>query len=200
MEIALTNIAKRYNYSWIFKGVNLHLKPGSTCAIVGHNGSGKSTLLQIIAGILTPSKGDVQFLINKASVQPYQHISIAAPYMELIEEMTFKEVYNFQQGFKKFRLSFEQCEALFNFKGIKHKTINQYSSGMKQRLMLLLAVAADSSVLLLDEPTANFDDEGVKWYHKLIDKNANGRTIVVSSNHKDEYMFCEEIVDITNFK
>jgi len=200
MEIALTNVAKRFNYSWIFKEINLLLEQGSTCAIIGHNGSGKSTLLQIISGVLTPSKGEITFSLNGAKVEPYQHISIATPYMELIEEMTFKEIYEFQQAFKKFKLSFEECNSLFDFKGVKHKTINQYSSGMKQRLMLLLAVAADTKVLLLDEPTANFDEEGVEWYHNLIEKYTNNRTVVVSSNNKEEYKFCNEIIDITKFK
>src|SRR3546814_6173173 len=63
---------------------------------------------------------------------------------------------------------------------------------MKQRLKLALAVCSDTPLFLLDEPTANFDEQGIRWYHSLISRFSSGRTLIVCSNQPREYDFCNE--------
>ena len=105
MEIKLINTGKRFNLEWIFRHFNYQFSSGNSYAITGSNGSGKSTLLQIIAGAVTHSEGSIIYNNSSPSeeIDPqkiYQQISIATPYLELIEEMTAFEFLNFHQTFK----------------------------------------------------------------------------------------------------
>jgi ABC-type multidrug transport system ATPase subunit len=87
--------------------------------------------------------------------------------------------------------------------GLSHaanKQIRYYSSGMKQRLKLALAFFSDSAVLLLDEPLTNLDDAGIALYKQLIKDHTNDKIVIVSSNDKQEYDFCEELINISNYK
>jgi ABC-type multidrug transport system ATPase subunit len=82
----------------------------------------------------------------------------------------------------------------------EHKAIKFFSSGMKQRLKLVLAIYADTPLLLLDEPCSNLDNQGIEWYRKLIHSQLKHRTIIIASNQLLEYDFCDRTVSILDFK
>ena len=71
---------------------------------------------------------------------------------------------------------------------------------MKQRVKLALAFCADTPVLLLDEPTANLDQQGIDWYQSLIEKFSTNRLVIICSNQEHEYSFCSEKLDVTDYK
>ena len=205
MEVSFHNIGKRYRYEWIFRGVNFTFETGKKYAILGPNGSGKSTLLKVISGHLTPSKGNVGFLLkgNELPIEDvYKKISYAAPYIDLIEEFTLTEAIKFHQKFKTFtnRLSPSDLIGILNFEKSKDKPVRFFSSGMKQRLKLVLAICSDSPLLLLDEPTTNLDYQGMNWYRELIEKYGKGRSIIIASNVDADYDFCDETLSILNYK
>jgi ABC-type multidrug transport system ATPase subunit len=105
MEVNCIDIGKRFNRDWIFRHVNCTFSAGNSYAVTGPNGSGKSTLLQAIAGSLHLSEGALEYSNQQdpKTIEPekfYQYISIAAPYLELIEEMTGREFLHFHQQFK----------------------------------------------------------------------------------------------------
>ncbi len=205
MEVVLNNIGKRYQYDWIFRAVNCHFKAGKRYAILGPNGSGKSTLMRILSGHLTPSKGDIEFKENNTVLAKdvvYKNISYAAPYIELIEELTLKESIAFHCRFKPFisGVSEKEILTLLNFKNSEDKQIRNFSSGMKQRLKLVLAICSQSTAILLDEPTTNLDQQGMDWYLELIERYAGDRLIIVASNVELDYRFCDERLSILDFK
>jgi ABC-type multidrug transport system ATPase subunit len=121
--------------------------------------------------------------------------SFAAPYLELLEEMTWKEAVKFHGKFKKFVSGFNE-EKIIELSGLKsssEKQIRDFSSGMKQRAKLALAILSSTPLLLLDEPATNLDENGVKWYNDLISEFAKEKLVIVCSNYnKDEYSFCEK--------
>jgi ABC-type multidrug transport system ATPase subunit len=205
MQINLTNTGKRFNREWIFRKCSYTFTAGKSYAITGSNGSGKSTLLQVIAGAILHNEGNVEFSINNvqlANEQHYRHISIAAPYLELVEEMTAKEMLEFHSGFKPLLadLSMEAILKLVGLETAVNKQIRYFSSGMKQRLKLAQAFFSDTPVLLLDEPTTNLDADGIALYQNLIRNYTNDRLVIVSSNVKQEYDFCEEVISIADYK
>ncbi|MCX6293345.1 MAG: ATP-binding cassette domain-containing protein, partial [Sphingobacteriales bacterium] len=106
MHIKLNNTGKRFNLEWIFRHVDFEFVSGKSYAIVGANGSGKSTLLQVIAGALMHSEGNIVYTDDNqkpiANDLIFEQMSIAAPYLELIEEMTATEFLSFHQTFKTF--------------------------------------------------------------------------------------------------
>jgi ABC-type multidrug transport system ATPase subunit len=203
MHITLNNTGKRYNREWIFRHVDYKLIPGRSYAITGPNGSGKSTLLQVIAGAVQHSEGDISYNDSQQNIsisQPYQQISIATPYLELIEELTATELLTFHSTFKQFIKPIPEMLEAVTLGNAAHKQIRYFSSGMKQRLKLAQAFFSSTRVLLLDEPTTNLDADGIALYLHLIEKYAAGKLVIVSSNDKAEYSFCEEVISISNYK
>ncbi len=206
MHIQLENIGKKFGREWIFRGVNHSFEPGKPTVILGANGSGKSTLLQVISGSLMQGTGKTNYSLNGKKISQeaiYSHVTIAAPYLELMEEFTLTESVSFHGKFKKWRNGWKE-KNIIERSGLaqaKDKQLRNYSSGMKQRVKLLLAILSDTPLLLLDEPCSNLDRTACEWYAELIRENSDNRTIIVCSNQtKEEYFFCSEEILMEKFK
>jgi ABC-type multidrug transport system ATPase subunit len=202
MKIILSDAGKRFNREWIFRHFDYSFSTSHAYAITGANGSGKSTLLQFIAGALMPTEGKIAYHSHdeKPIEQFYTFLSIAAPYLETIEEMTANEFFRFHHSFKPL-LDFVSIPQILERIGLKEaadKQIRYYSSGMKQRVKLAQAFFSDTPVLLLDEPTTNLDAEGIALYHQLIQEYCGSRLVIVSSNDPLEYSFCNTVLDMKN--
>ena len=205
MKIILENIGRRFNREWIFKEINYTFETGQSYAILGANGSGKSTLLQLICGNLTPSAGTISYSLNDKPVDietVFQQISLAAPYIELIEEFTLQEMIDFHFQFKSYHPGLNALSVieLLNLETSSQKILKYFSSGMKQRVKLALAFCTKTPVLLLDEPTSNLDQQGINWYLSLLEHFSKGRLVIICSNQQNEYQFCTKQIDITSYK
>ncbi len=211
MQIKLNNIGKRYNYEWIFRKVDYEFTTNNNYVILGSNGSGKSTLLQVIAGNLTNSEGELKYKVKSQKSKDenievediFSHLSYCAPYLDLFEEFTLIESIEFQEKFKPFQkgLSTQQIIELTGLEKSKDKQLRYYSSGMKQRVRLALAILADTPLLLLDEPTSNLDKKAIDWYQKLVHDFAKDKLIIVASNQQEyEYPFCDKQLNIEEYK
>lgn len=205
MEIILEDIGRRFNRDWVFQQLNYRFTAGSCYAILGPNGSGKSTLLQVVSSALTPSAGRIAYLNEGKAIDAddiYQYLSIAAPYLELIEEFTLAEQIRFHFTHKRFLSGFG-VGSLIDRLGLAHaqdKQLRFFSSGMKQRVKLGLACCADVPIVLLDEPTSNLDEDGVAWYLQLVTQTSADRLVLVCSNQEREYGFCDHTLTITDYK
>jgi ABC-type multidrug transport system ATPase subunit len=206
MRIQVTAASKRFNTEWIFSNLNFSFTTGQHYALIGNNGSGKSTLLQIIAGYIGLTKGGIQWISTSNetidSTNIFQYISIAAPYLELVEEFTALEQITFHQQFKPLQNGLEPIELLekIGLRNAAKKQIRNFSSGMKQRLKLALAIFDQAPILLLDEPCSNLDQEGIQTYHQLMQTYAMHKLIIVASNDPQEYQFCSQQLSLSNFK
>ena len=206
MQIILEKISKKFNYEWIFKNVDYTFHSGQAYVILGSNGSGKSTLMQIVGGNLLATSGSIKHFEGPDAIADdllYRHVSISAPYLEVIEEFTLPEILEFHRKFKPFRneLSDSQIIEITGLTKVRNKPIRYFSSGMKQRVKLTLAILSDTRVVLLDEPSSNLDRQGVDWYQQLVGDNLAGRIFIVCSNsHEPEYSFCRHQLQIGNFK
>jgi len=205
MTISLSDTGKRFNRDWIFRHFTYTFESGSSYAITGPNGSGKSTLLQVISGALHFNEGNIQYSTpdKQLSIEEiYKHVAICAPYLEVVEEMTLTEFLSFHQNFKSLLpgITIDQIIALLGLKGAADKQIRYYSSGMKQRVKLAQCIFSDAAIVLLDEPCTNLDSNGIELYHDLIQKYCRDRIVIVSSNDKVEYDFCNSAINIQNFK
>lgn len=201
MKISLTDAGKRFNRDWIFRHFNLEFRTGASYAITGPNGSGKSTLLQIISGNMMLSEGKINWSLGGQNTirhdQVYNHISIAAPYLEVVEEMTMREFLRFHHHFKPL---VREIDFISSSVGLHHslgKQIRYFSSGMKQRLRLAQAMFSDVDVILLDEPCTNLDSEGIAIYHDLIQSSKKDKLVIVGSNDEAEIAFTDERIKMT---
>ena len=205
MNIHLHSAGKRFNREWIFRKLDYQFLQGKSYAITGTNGSGKSTLLQIIAGATLHSEGIIEY----SSAQPnektlpenaYKQIAIAAPYLDMVEEMTATEFLTFHSAFKPLTSTFTEILSAVGLQKAADKQIRYYSSGMKQRLKLAQAFFSQTTVLLLDEPTTNLDEEGIEVYKNLWKNLTVNRLVIVSSNDKTEYENCKDLIRIGDYK
>lgn len=196
MKISVIDAGKRFNRDWIFRSMHLELEAGNHYAITGHNGSGKSTLLQCIAGALYTNEGKITYYTaDKEAIEPekcHRYISICAPYLELIEEMSAREFLAYHAQFKPF---YQDASPGFILEEIgltkaADKQMRYYSSGMKQRVKLAQAFFSNTPILLLDEPCTNLDQTGIGLYHQLIEQYCTNRLVLISSNDTIEYASC----------
>ncbi|MDB5221987.1 MAG: ATP-binding cassette protein [Chitinophagaceae bacterium] len=205
MKIRLTKVGKRFNREWVFRNLDFEFHTQKSYAITGPNGSGKSTLLQIIAGATTFNEGGIEYFLADKKIEEekiYANISIAAPYLELVEEMTLMEFLQFHSSLKSWLspVDSKKIISIINLEEAAQKQIRYFSSGMKQRVKLAQAIFSDAAVVLLDEPCTNLDEEGIALYKNLINNYCKGRLVIVSSNDTQEYDFCDERIDIKNYK
>lgn len=205
MQIVLENLGRRFNRDWIFRDINYTFSSPGQYAILGINGSGKSTLLQILNGSLSPSAGNICFFYRQKKIDielVYKHVSLAAPYLELIEEFSLLEMIDFHFQFKNYLSGMDSGQVihLLQMENNKHKLLRYFSSGMKQRVKLVLAFCADTSLLMLDEPTANLDNQGIDWYLQLIERFSATRLTIICSNQQHEYDFCQNRINLIDYK
>jgi ABC-type multidrug transport system ATPase subunit len=206
ISIQINSVGKKFGPEWVFRNLFFDIEAGDKVVILGGNGSGKSTLLQVISGFAGYYEGSIEYTYNGKQVEEDELkslISFASPYLQLIEDFTLTEMVEHSAMFKPFKskLSSKEVIEIIQLGHAKNKFIKQFSSGMKQRLKLGLAILADTPMLLLDEPVSNLDKEAITWYKDLLTKNSEDRTVIVCSNKiDDEYFLCTKQLDVTNFK
>lgn len=206
MTIQLSDAGKRFRNDWIFRGLTFDFTPGVRTALLGPNGSGKSTLMKVLSGHLSLSKGKIVFADQGAAIEPdqvWRKVSYAAPYIELIEELTLAEALTFHAQLRPFcnNMTPKDIYDLLELPRAHAKEIRFFSSGMKQRVKLAMAICADTPLLLIDEPTTNLDVNAVAWFHRLLDRFTDpARLIVIASNDPGDLELCSRQINIMDYK
>src|SRR5690606_15561409 len=161
--------------------------------------------MQILWGQMPPSSGSITYSNGKSEVEidaVYKHVSIAAPYMDLIDEFTLTEQlrFHFKLRRSRFGLSPDQMLAELNLENFGEKSIGNFSSGMKQRVKLGLAMLTESDAVFLDEPGTNLDEKAFIWYVGLLSRLATDALVFIASNQPREYPSEAIKVDLAAFK
>ena len=200
-SISVENLSKRYGYQWIIRDFNQCFDHNLIYGISGNNGSGKSTLIKMLSGYLSPTSGDIKFIEN-GKIKPinivFEQISLAAPYTDLINEFTLEEVFSFHCKFKKMNkyLDFKAFESIIELSGHSKKTMQHFSSGMKQKVQLAMALLSETPILLLDEPTSFLDQSAKEWFTTLLQENTKDKIVIIASNDSYDLKFCENIIPL----
>ncbi len=204
MQIFTENLGKKFKNEWIFRNLSHTFQSNNIYAITGPNGSGKSTLLQVLASFIPQNVGTIQYATRDNSPiaidQIFRHIAISSPAMELIEEFSLSEIFDFQAKLNK--LSVNKAAFIENLalSQHQHKALRYYSSGMRQKVKLGLCLASTANIILLDEPTTNLDLKTKAWYQNELEKHAADKIILIASNDPQEYEQAKEKLDILDFK
>ena len=200
MEILATNLFKKFRQEFVIRDFSHQFKAGNSYAITGPNGSGKSTLLQLIAQFTLPNSGKIEM----TGIDPelvYTQITYAAPYVELIEEYTLTEhlAILVKNNYLPSSIDIDTLEEFIDLQPGRFKLIKNYSSGMRQKLKLGFALLSERPVLLLDEPTTNFDEQAKQWFFNRLNEQRH-KLIIIASNELREIEFCSEKIAIVEFK
>ncbi|TNE36457.1 ABC transporter ATP-binding protein [bacterium] len=196
--IELEKLSKSYDYiEYIIRDLDFTVKSGEVTAITGRNGSGKSTLLKILAGLSDPTTGKINYTLDGQSVS-LTDISFVAPYYNLYEDYTPMELCKLVNNLRGTETNYSEFEDLLTkFELIKKKEvqIKNFSSGMKQRLKIILNLIGDYQAYFFDEPSSNLDIFGIEILQKEIEnlKN-NGKLVVIATNENNEISWCNNFI------
>jgi heme exporter protein A len=198
LRLILDGLAKSFPGRPVFSGISAEIKQRGRLVVTGPNGSGKSTLVRIICGFIRPTKGKVTFEVEETRLSRLEirpHIGLVSPDLVLYDELTAFENLNFFSGVAGLHFSNDELSARLDRVGLHERgadLVGSYSSGMKQRLKYCLALLRDPKLLLLDEPTANLDDEGKSLVGDIIESH-NG-VLVIATNEQTELTYGDQII------
>jgi ABC-type multidrug transport system ATPase subunit len=202
MDLSCTDIAKKYKREQLFSGFTYHFKQGQHYAILGPNSSGKSTLLKMLAGLVEPTAGSVEWRDGDRLIEDnhYAYYSFSSPEMDLYIDFTVTDMVDLHFSLKKCKTEQKTFWSETELELFKHKAFGELSSGLQNKIKLSLALFTETPVLLLDEPCTNFDENNTAWYHTMVQRYCDTQLIVVASNQEHEYFFCPNRVDLKHYK
>jgi Cu-processing system ATP-binding protein len=186
--ISFRAFSKRFGSHAAVDSLSLEIGRGEAVALLGPNGSGKTTCLKAAAGLLRPSAGEV--LLGdppRPAAQPATRevLSFLPQRVAFPDSLTGLEVVEFYRSLRQ--VPGERTPAVLKFaslNGAGSRLVGTYSGGMVQRLGLAVALLPQAPVLLLDEPTAALDPDGLCAFYGLVDqRKAEGRTVLFTSHH-----------------
>ncbi len=205
-SVKAESLSKTFGRRLIFSGLNFEFSKRGIYGISGPNGSGKSTLVQIIAGLISPSRGKVRHILEGKDIIPeklHNHIGFVSPYLVLYEEFTALENLDLFAKIRNVPFNTERIEYLlkvFLLYERKDDLVKTYSSGMKQRMKFIFAMMHSPRLLILDEPTSNLDDEGKESVYRITREQGSDSIVLIASNERSDLELCSEKIVIQNYK
>lgn len=203
IRVIATGISKTFNRRAIFSDVSFTLTSPGSLAITGKNGAGKSTLAKIIAGVLSSSSGLIAYEIGGKKLDDEakkSHIGFVSPYLNFYDEFSAMEnlflLMRIRQTETPDSGVTESLLKQFNLWQRRDDLVRGYSTGMKQRLKYVFALSHAPSVLILDEPTTNLDDDGIKVVQDVVSQQKRSSALVVATNDSAEAAWCEKKVTL----
>ncbi len=155
--LELHNLKKRYGTRWALNGIDLTLGEGEVLGLLGPNGSGKSTMLKLIAGLVHATAGSIKITGLNPGPESKAHVAILPDADYLYGWMTVKQAVEYVSGFYE-DFDHEKADRLIKMMGIDSKmTVEHMSKGMSERLKLVLIMARNADLILLDEPLGGID-------------------------------------------
>lgn len=202
IQLEAKNLTRYFEQRRVFKGLNFKLKKGDVQIVLGKNGSGKTTLLRILAGILTPSKGEVHYSLNGDALRGeglQRILSLVAPDLNLYDELTALENLEFLSKVQGFNFKQKELIETMGQVGLADRVWDQvgaFSSGMKQRLKYVGALLKMPLVLLLDEPKANLDQEGISFLERVVLDQKERGILIWATSDKEERKYGDQILEL----
>jgi Cu-processing system ATP-binding protein len=185
--IAFRNFSKRFGSVDAVSALTLEVRRGEVVALLGPNGSGKTTSIKAAAGLIRPTGGDVLVGADgRPAIDPRarQDASFLPQKVSFPESLTGDEVMDFYRSLRG--VTADRARAVMKSTGLNGagaRAVGTYSGGMTQRLGLAVAMLAASPVLLLDEPTAALDPDGLCAFYGVIEaRRTDGQTVLFSSH------------------
>jgi heme exporter protein A len=202
-QLKAQNLSKSFNNKSIFNNIDFELKSGQSLVITGHNGSGKTTLVRIISGLLSPTKGTIDYYQQSIKIDNKNHyelIGLVGPYLQMYNVLTAWENLIFFSRIRQIKPNPIKLKELMKSLGIANRELDQvksYSSGMLQRLKYVVALLHEPPVLILDEPTSNLDETGCQIVYDIMEKQRKNKILILATNDPREIQFGEKRIDLT---
>lgn len=189
VAVDLQNIARRFARRWVLRGISLQVTAGEAVALMGRNGSGKTTLLRVIATSLRPTRGDGHVYghhLVKDSDDVRECIGVLGHHAGLYDDLTASENLHFAMRMSGLSIGKDQINAALHEVGLGDEAkerVRGFSAGMRRRLALARLLLRPPRLLLLDEPYAAFDQAGIDFVNRFVDRIvAQGGAAVIATH------------------
>jgi len=203
MIVIAHDISKTFNRREIFSRISFSVSSPGSVSITGKNGAGKSTLAKIVAGVLSSTSGTMTYEEKGRTLDENSrrsHIGFVSPYLNLYDEFSAMENLFLLMRIRSTRMpadgTLESLLKLFGLWQRRDDSVRAYSTGMKQRLKYVFALAHSPSLLILDEPTTNLDDDGIKVVDEVVAEQKRSSILVVATNDSAEAGWCGQNVSL----
>ncbi len=208
--IQAKNLFKKYGNVQAVAGVTFSVAAGEVFGFLGPNGAGKTTTQRILTGIVEPDQGEVLIMGYHLKKQPYHAKrmmgvvpELANVYVDLSARdnlLFIGELYGVPKKMRAKRA--DELLEIFGLKEKRHFKARGFSKGMKQRLLLGMALMSDPEVLILDEPTSGLDVQSTRLIRDLIKKfNERGKTVFLTTHNIEEAgQLCDRVAIINQGK
>ncbi|HLP16175.1 MAG TPA: ABC transporter ATP-binding protein [Bacteroidota bacterium] len=198
------DITKEFNRKRIVEHISFDLHEGQSLALVGRNGAGKSTVAKILCGLLSPTRGTVALSVNGTPApypaHLYPHIGFVAPYINLYDEFTGLENLQLCARLRNYATDPDgrasRLLKQFSLFEKRNDELRTYSSGMKQRLKYCAALLHEPPLLVLDEPCANLDEEGIAVVREVMTHQKRTGILIIATNDRDDLSYADSIVTV----
>ena len=203
IAIHAVGVSKEYNRRSIFKDISFVLQSPGSLAVTGRNGMGKSTLSKILAGLMRPTRGSVSYTMDDRPLDGEafkHHVGFVSPYLNLYDEFSASENLLFLSRIRSSQtpdsIRMEELLKQVGLWGRRDDPVGAYSSGMKQRLKYAFALLHQPRVLILDEPSSNLDEEGIRVVQDCAAAQRQHGILIVATNDADEARWCEKEIQV----
>ena len=177
--IRVSGLEKRFGSRRVLRGIDLELAPDGFLLVTGPNGSGKTTLLRILAGLAAPTRGTLDVEVDRGRIGVVAHEPLVYRELTALENLDlFGRLYRVPERRERTGMLLER----FGLWEARNERVAAYSRGMSQRLALCRELLHDPDLLVLDEPFASLDDQGVELLDRVLDELAGARALVVSTH------------------
>lgn len=202
ISLSASALSKSFGRRNIFSDLTFSVQEGNALAITGSNGSGKSTMLKILAGLLTPTRGKVDLILDNRSIKTadcFSYLGYVAPYLQLYDEFTGLENLQIFRHIRGVDVRDDSIFELLKHVGLlsrKDDFVRTYSSGMKQRLKYAFALLHQPPVLVLDEPASNLDREGISTIYDIMQRQKERGILIIATNDPGDLKFCDQVINL----
>jgi heme ABC exporter ATP-binding subunit CcmA len=190
LRLTVRHLAKAYGLLWALKDVNLDLSAGEVVALLGPNGAGKTTLLKLLAGLISPTTGEIVLdgsSFSRHATSQRSAVGLLAPGEHLYENLTVRENLAFFTSLYKKNPTVAQIDGVLQEVGLQHRSeeyVTALSSGMKCRLSIAKWQLLEPGLLLLDEPYGVLDGSGIDLLENFLKaKSRKGNVAIIASHH-----------------